>query len=147
MIDDLEKKIVRALNQNARKSCREIAKELGISVTAVINKMKKFEKLGVIKGYIPIVDAKYFKFELRAVIALRLSHQCVMGVQKRIAEDTRVISIYDITGEWDSIVIGLFRDTEDLDDFIKNLLSLEGIITSVTHIVLNIVKDEKRVLV
>jgi len=43
MIDDLDRKIIRVLNEDARKSYREMAKQLGISVTAVINRMKKFE--------------------------------------------------------------------------------------------------------
>lgn len=73
MIDDLEKKIIRVLNLNARKSFREVAKELGASVTAVINKVKKLENSGVIRGYIPIIDQEYFGFNLIAIIAMRIS--------------------------------------------------------------------------
>ena len=62
---------------------------------------------------------------------------------KKIAEDHRVLAVYDITGEWDSIVIGYFKDRKDLNNFIKNLLLLKNIDRSVTHIVLNTVKEEK----
>ena len=48
MIDELEKKIIRVMNQNARKSFREIAKEVGTSVTAVIHTVKKLEGIGAI---------------------------------------------------------------------------------------------------
>ncbi len=41
MADELDRKIIRALNQNARKSFREVAKEVGTSVTAVINQGEK----------------------------------------------------------------------------------------------------------
>jgi len=57
------------------------------------------------------------------------------------------VSIYDITGEWDSMIIGYFKDRQDLNDFIKNLLSLENVDRTVTHIVLNVVKEERRILV
>ncbi len=147
MADELDKKIIQSLNENARKSFREVAKDVGISVTAVIHRVKKFEDAGIIKGYIPIVDSGYFGMELMAVIALRISQGKLLETQKSIARDARVIAVYDITGEWDSIVIGRFKDPQDLNDFIKNLLSQKNVYRSVTHIVLNVVKEERRVIV
>ena len=147
MIDDLGKKIIRVLNQNARRSFREIAKEVGTSVTAVIHKIKKFEESGIIKGYIPIVDPEYFDLKLIAIIALRISRGKLLETQQKIAEDPRVVAVYDITGEWDSMIIGYFKDQQDLNSFIKNLLSQENVDRSVTHIVLNMIKEERRILV
>lgn len=147
MADDLDKKIIRSLNENARKSFREVAKDVGTSVTAVIHRVKKFEDSGTIKGYIPLIDSGYFGMELMAVIALRISQGKLLETQKNIALDARVIAVYDITGEWDSIVIGRFKDRQDLNDFIKNLLSQKNVYRSVTHIVLNVVKEERRVIV
>jgi Lrp/AsnC family transcriptional regulator for asnA, asnC and gidA len=144
MIDDLDRKIVRVLNQNARKSFRDVAKEVDTSVTAVINRVKKLEESGFIQGYIPLVEPEYFGLNL---IALRISKGKLLETQKKIAKDKRVVSIYDITGEWDSLIIGYFKDRQDLNDFIKNLLSLEYVDRTVTHIVLNVVKEERRVLV
>ncbi len=145
MVDELDRRIIRALNQNARKSFREIAKELETSVTAVIHRIRKFEEKGVIKGYIPVVDSGLIGYDITAVIALRISKGKLLETQQKIAEDKRVAAVYDITGEWDSIVIGYFRDRMDLNDFIKDLLSRENVDRSITHLVLNVVKDEKRI--
>lgn len=145
MADELDKKIIRSLNENARKSFREVAKDVGTSVTAVIHRVKKFEDSGTIKGYIPLVDSGYFGMELMAVIALRISQGKLLETQKNIARDARVLAVYDITGEWDSMVIGRFKDRQDLNDFIKNLLTQKNVYRSVTHIVLNVVKEEYRV--
>ena len=147
MIDDLGRKIIGVMNINARQSFREIAKAVGTSVTAVIHKVKQMESSGTIRGYIPVVEAAAFGFELAAVIALRISKGKLIETQERIAEDPRVSAVYDITGEWDSLVVGRFRGRDDLNAFIKNLLSLPNVDRSVTHLVLNTVKDERRVLV
>lgn len=147
MKDDLDRRIIRALNQNARKSYREIAKEVGTSVTAVISRIKKYEEAGAIKGYIPVIDQEFFGLSLIAVIALRISKGKLLETQRVIAEDSRIAAVYDITGEWDSVVLGYFRDREDLNDFIKGLLALENVDRSVTHIVLNVVKEERRIQV
>jgi DNA-binding Lrp family transcriptional regulator len=146
-VEELELKIVRALNQNSRKSFREVAKEIGTSAPVVINKIKKLEELGAIKGYIPVLDPEYFGFTLMAVIALRISHGKLIEAQERIAEDPRVLAIYDVTGEWDSIVIAHFKGREDLNKFIKTILAQKYVDRTVTHIVLNVVKDERRIVI
>ncbi len=145
MADELDKKIIQALNRNARKSFREIAKEVGTSVTAVIHRIKKFEETGAIKGYIPVVDQEYFGFSLSAIIALRISRGKLLDIQQKIAEDPRIAAVYDVTGDWDSLIIGYFRDRHDLNDFIKDLLLLENVDRTVTHIVLNVIKEERRI--
>jgi len=145
--DNMDRKIIRVLNENARSSFREIARETGASVTSIINRVKKFERSGIIKGYIPVVDMDYFGIKMIAIIALRISQGKLLETQRNIAEDLRVAAVYDITGEWDSIIIGYFRDHADLNDFIKNLLASENVDRSVTHIVLNVVKEERRIKV
>lgn len=145
MADEMDRKIIRILNKNARKSFREVAREAGLSVTSIIHRVKKFEESGVIKGYIPIIDMEYFNIKLIAIIALRISQGKLLETQKRIAEDPRVAAVYDITGEWDSIIIGYFQDQGDLNDFIKGLLAGKNVDRSVTHVVLNVVKEERRI--
>lgn len=147
MAEEMERKIVKALNQNARKSFREIAKEIGTSAPAVINNVKKLEKLGAIRGYIPILDPEYFGYDLIAVIALRISHGKLIETQEKIAEDPHVSTIYDVTGEWDSLVIAHFKGRGELNTFIKNVLSQKYVDRTVTHIVLNVVKDERRIII
>ncbi len=146
-MDELEKKVIRALNQNSRKSFREIAKEIGTSAPVVINKIKKLEEAGAIKGYIPILDPEYFGYALMAVVALRISHGKLIEAQEKIAEDPRVLAIYDVTGDWDSIVIARFKSREDLNSFIKGILAQKYVDRTVTHIVLNVVKEERRLIV
>lgn len=146
-MEKMELKIIRALNQNSRKSFREIAKEIGTSAPVVINKVKRLEEEGAIKGYIPILNPEYFGYTLMAVVALRISHGKLIEAQEKIAEDSHVISIYDVTGEWDSIVIAHFKNREDLNTFIKKVLAQKYVDRTATHIVLNVVKDERRLIV
>ncbi len=147
MIEELERKIVRALNKDSRKSYRKIAKEIGSSAPVVINKIKKLEKLGAIKGYIPIIDQEYFGYGLLAVIAIRISHGKLIETQEKIAKDPHVFAVYDITGEWDSLAIARFKNRADLNQFTKRILSEKYVDRTITHIVLNVVKDDRIVKV
>jgi DNA-binding Lrp family transcriptional regulator len=144
MIDELDRKIVRALNANARRSFREIAKEAGTSATSVMHTVKKLEGIGAIKGYVPVVDPEYFGFGLAAIVAVRISKGKLLETQKRIARDPHVAAVYDVTGDWDSFIVGRFTGREDLNGFIKGLLVIPHVDRTVTHIVLNVVKEEPR---
>jgi DNA-binding Lrp family transcriptional regulator len=145
MIDDLSKKIIDSLNEDARKSFREIAKETGTSVTAVIHAVKSLETKGVIRGYIPVVDPAAVGLDLSAIIAVRISQGKLLETQKKIAEDLRVAAVYDVTGEWDCLVLARFRGRDDLNRFIKKINAYPHIDRTITHLVLNTVKDERRV--
>ena len=144
MIDELDRKIVRVLNVNGRKSFREVARDIGTSATAVINTVRKLEAAGAIRGYVPVVDPEYFGFHLAAIIAVRISRGKLLETQKKISQDAHVAAVYDVTGDWDSFIIGRFTNREDLNGFIKKITSLRHVDRTVTHLVLNVVKEEKR---
>jgi DNA-binding Lrp family transcriptional regulator len=145
MIGETERKIIRAMTENARRSFREIAKEVGTSVTAVIQAVKRLEAEGVIRGYIPVVDPAQVGFDLTAVVAVRISQGRLLETQRKIAEDPRVFAVYDITGEWDSIVVARFKGREDLNRFLKRIAAVPNVDRTVTHLVLNTVKEERRI--
>ena len=147
MIDELDRKIIRSLNNNARKSFREVAKEVGTSPTAVIHTVRKLEAAGAIRGYVPAVDPEYFGFSLTAIIAVRISRGKLLESQKRISKDPHIAAVFDVTGDWDSFLIGRFTGRSDLDGFIKTLLASPHIERTMTYIVLNVVKDEPRLAV
>ena len=65
----------------------------------------------------------------------------MMDVQRQISADQRVFSVYDVTGDWDSMVLARVKDREDLDDLTKSVFTLKGISRSYTHVVLNTVKE------
>ncbi len=147
MHDDTDRRIVRALNENARRSFREIAREVGTSVTAVIHAVKRLEESGAIRGYLPDVDPAAFGVQLVAIVALRISKGKLIETQQKIAQDPRVQAVYDVTGDWDSFVVGYFKDRDDLNAFVKHLLATPNVDRSLTHLVLNVVKEERRVKV
>ena len=145
-MDELDYKILRKLNENARKSYREIARELKVSLSTISNRIKKLEDEKIIEGYIPVINQEKMGFDLTAVINVKISHGKLIEVQEKISKDKHVSSIYDITGDWDSLIIANFKDRRDLNGFIKGVLAMENVEKTNTQIVLNIVKNEKRVM-
>jgi len=145
-MDEVDYKILEKLNENARKSYREIARELNISLTTVSNRIKKMEDEKVIERYIPLINQEKIGYDLTAAINVKISHGKLIEVQERISKDKHVSCVYDITGDWDSLIIAHFKDRRDLNSFIKGVLSMEYVEKTNTQIVLNIVKNEKRLM-
>ena len=138
-------KIVASLNQNARKSFRQMAKELDVSMSTISNRIRKMEAEGVIKGYIPVIDPQKVGYDLLAVIGMRISRGKMIKVQDNISKTPEVISVYDITGEWDSMIVARFRNRRELNKFIKWITGMEFVERTYTQIVLNVVKEEIKV--
>ena len=141
MIDDTDRRILAVLLADARTSMRSIAEEVGVALGTVSNRVKRMEEIGVIQGYGVRLNAETIGWTMTVLCGLRIEKGQLMEVQRKIAEDPRVFGIYDVTGEFDSMVLARVRDRAHLDDLSKTVLSSEGIIRTVTHVVLNTVKQ------
>ncbi len=124
-----------------------MARKLHISLSTISNRIKKLENDKIIMNYIPVVDQEKLGYSLTAIINLKISRGKLIEVQEKISKDQRVRAVFDITGEWDSVLIANFKDRRDLNGFIKGVLSMEYVERTNTQLVLNIVKDEKCVVV
>jgi len=78
---------------------------------------------------------------LTVVIGMRIQKGRLIEIQEKIAKDSRVYAVYDVTGDFDSMIVAKASNRKDLDDLSKNVLSIEGVERSVTHLVLNTVKE------
>jgi len=146
-LDDLDIDILRSLNENARKSFRDIAKELHVSLTTVSNRVRALEKNGVIQGYMPIVDATKLGYDIMVVIGIKVIHGKIVETERDLAKEDGVFAVFDSTGEWDAIVMARFHNRTELNSFVKKVLDHENVDRTYTQVVLNITRDEKRVLV
>ena len=142
MLDDTDRNIIQVLEKDARTSLRRIAEEVGVSLGTVSNRVKKLEEAGIIKEYRVILDADKVGWGLNVVIGLRIQKGRLIEIQEKIARDPRVYGVYDVTGDFDSMIIARARDRSDLDDLSKNVLSMDGVDRSVTHLVINTVKEK-----
>lgn len=144
MLDELDLAIVRELIKDGRASYRSIAKKLGISVATVASRVMALEKNGIIKGYTALIDYEKLGYEITAIIELTISKGKLLEVQRQVAEKSNVSNVYDVTGETDSIIVARFKNREELNKFVKWLLSIPYIERTLTHLVLGIVKEDPR---
>ena len=143
-MDEKDLKILNVLNKNARISYRNITREINVSLSTVANRIKNLEEEGIIKNYIPLVDFEKIGYNLTVLINLKITHGKLIETQKKISLLPNVYAVYDITGNWDSLVIARFKNRRDLNKFVKNILTYDNVEQTNTQLVLNIVKEDHR---
>jgi len=146
-VDEVDRKIIRVLQKDARKSFNKIAENLGIAVGTAYNRVKSMEDNGILKGYTIILDSAKLGYNLTAIILIQAEGRYLPEVEKELAKLDEVISIYDVTGDYDVAVIARFRDRPSLNNFIKSTLKMAHVTKTVTNVVLNVVKEDFRVKV
>ena len=146
MLDEIDKKLLQELLKDSKRSQRELAKAIGVSTATVINHITRLESAGVVKDYTVMVDWERLGYELTVIIEITVARGKLIEVQQAISKLPYVCAVYDITGEIDSIAVAKFKNRQDLSEFPKALLSMPDIERTNTHVVLNTVKEDFRML-
>ncbi|MDG1539630.1 MAG: Lrp/AsnC family transcriptional regulator [Candidatus Poseidonia sp.] len=141
-LDETDRRLLSLLNDDARQSQRQLARQLGVAQGTVTNRIKRLEECGVISGYSAVLNPEKIGWTMTIMAGLRIVKGSMIDVQQKIAADPRVFAVYDVTGDWDSMVLARVKDREDLDNLTKTVFTLEGVARSFTHVVLNTVKED-----
>ena len=145
-LDDRDIKILNHLLTDARQSARQLAHRLGVSTVTMISRMKKLEENKIIKGYSVRLDHELLGYDITALIEIKTRKGTMLEIENEIAKQDNVIAVYDITGDADIVVIAKFKNINSLSGFVKKLLEITNVENTVTHIVLNTIKEDERLL-
>lgn len=117
-LDDVDRKILLILQKNARTKISEIAKEIHLSVTAVMRRIEKMEDEGIIQCYRTMIDGRKAGFEVHGFLIGGVSHKRLSEVDQyleKIPEITRCETI--ISGGKELILEFYFKDLDALMQF------------------------------
>ncbi len=143
-IDALDKRILNLLQQDCRLSFNKIAAQADISVGTAYNRIKNLEAKGLVTKYTALIDSIKLGYSLTAIIFVQAKGDHLEQVEKEIATDPNVATVYDVTGEFDAVVVAKFKDREELNKFVKHLAALTHVKRTITTVSLSTVKEDFR---
>ncbi len=135
----LKKKDIALLNElqkDCRQSLKKMSRKLGMSITTVHEKMKKFEREGVIKGYKAILDPGKTDNDVVAFILVRMEYfhspngepLSQREVAKKISLIPHVREVHIVSGEWDILIKARGKTIKEIGNFvIDRLRKIKGI--------------------
>jgi Lrp/AsnC family transcriptional regulator for asnA, asnC and gidA len=145
LLDELDLQILDMIKGNARLSIRELARALKRSPSVIHRRLKRLERLGIVKGYTALLDYTKLGYGIHALTLLQVEGEHITDVERMLAQEANVRAVYDITGEYDIAIITVFSSVSELDSFIKRILKVPYIKRSVTNIILRVVKDSPNI--
>src|SRR5688572_31457083 len=141
MIDTMDRAILNILQQDGRTSNADIARQVNLAPSAVLERIRKLEERGVIRGYSADINAKALDYGMTAIIAVRTS-ECGEGVGEELAAIPEVQEVHEVAGDDCFYIKVLSRDTESLGLFLREKIKgIPNVVSTRTTIVLKTFKE------
>lgn len=143
MIDLIDTKILNILQENARTSNAEIARQVGLAPSAVFERIRKLEDRRIIRGYRADIDPKVLGLAQLAFTFVR-SNDRPGGVEtgEKLAEIPEILEVHHVAGEDCFLVKARARDSEAVGRLLRERLgSIATIASTRTTMVLETVKE------
>ena len=141
-MDDVDRHILNLLQDDARRSFKEIAEEVKVSEATVFVRVKKLVKNSVIKSYKAIVDPKQVGRGTLAFVMLKANPNVYTKVLPTLVNMDEIYEIFDVTGAYYAILKIRTSSTEELAAIIDKIGMIEGITGTETAVVLRSIKEE-----
>ncbi|MDG3582688.1 Lrp/AsnC ligand binding domain-containing protein [Galbibacter pacificus] len=138
-IDGIDKEILRALMEDARKPILEIARKIGISGAAIHQRLRKLESSGLISGSKFVINPRVLGYHTMAFIGIYLD-KAMRNPEavKQLREIPEVLECHYTTGNWSILIKILCKDNEHLMNVLNHKIqSIEGVSRTETFISLN----------
>jgi Lrp/AsnC family transcriptional regulator, leucine-responsive regulatory protein len=146
-IDEIDRRILSLLQDNARMTQTEVAKAVGLAPSAVLERMRKLESRGAIRGYVALVDPHVLDHRMLAFVAVRTSTvgEEERGVAERLAAIPEVLEVHFVAGD-DCLLLKMrARDAEHIGELLRHQVgTVPGVRSTRTTIVLGSVKESPR---
>lgn len=135
-MDSIDMKIVSILQKNARESASSIAKQVGMAVSSVTERIRRLENQGVILQYTAVVDQSKIEGGVAAMMSLKVDLEYFDELSEELPKAPNVTSFYILTGEYDFM---LQINAVSADEFRRvhhNIMSRKGVLQVKTNYIL-----------
>ncbi len=138
-IDSLDLKIIKALQDDARKPFLEIARKLTVSGGTIHQRMEKLKEMGIIKGSKLVVDYKKLGQKVSVLLGIHLHNaKDVSKVIKKLGKLNEVVETHYTTGNFALMVKVIVKDIDHFHSFlVKKLQVIEEILSTESFICLD----------
>ncbi len=135
-LDILDMKIIRALQEDARKPVITLARQVGANEATVRKRIRKLMKNGIIQRFTVVLDYHKLGRIIKAFIGLRVQPPRVREIVDHLSKNPDVQVLYRTTGDIDIIIEVIFESMEDLNTFLESELKVEGILGTIVTVVI-----------
>lgn len=145
MLDAKDKKLLILLQNDSKKTTKQLANELDLSVTAVFERIKKLEKQQVIGKYVALVDKTKLHKNFIVLCHVKLvqhKKEYISQFENEITQFSEVLECFHVSGDYDYILKICVRDIEEYREFmVSKLTNLQHIASTQSSFMIKEVKN------
>ncbi|UCH63336.1 MAG: Lrp/AsnC family transcriptional regulator [Fidelibacterota bacterium] len=146
-LDSIDKKILTLLQQRGRITNAELSKRVGLSAASALERVKKLERGGIIKGYHARLDPAAVGIGLVILVEVTLArhqHDAILRFVEAVQTVEEIVDCYHVTGRADYLLRVVAKDIPSYELFVMETLStLPGVQHIETMMILSAVKESK----
>lgn len=135
-LDDIDKRILALLMDDARMATAAIAKQIGIARTTAIARIASLEKRGVIAGYGLRLNQALYQPAVRAYVGIAVDPRRSAGLLKELERLPQVETLCAVSGPVDYMLTLRCQSTAELDQLLDRVGAIEGVRQTTTSIIL-----------
>lgn len=126
-MDSLDRSILQCLSENSRQSATEISHKVHLSIAAVIERIRKLERNGIIRQYTIVADQHKIGNEVTALMEVSLEHpRYYEEFTRAMSANVNVVSCDYLTGDYDFMLKIQTRSSESLEQLHRVIKSIRG---------------------
>ena len=145
MIDNIDRIILKALQENARMSNADLARKAELSPSAILTRVKRLEEQGYIDEYTARLNRLQMGYDMLCFVGVSLQRHEIEQVSEfddAIAKIPEVLECHHVTGDFDYLLKVIAKNTADLEQFLIHVLTpIRGVARIHTSVVLSEVKS------
>ena len=144
-LDETDKKLLLFLQEDCKQTTKELSGKLGLSVTAVYERVKKMENAGIISKYVALLDRSKIRKNFIALCHVKLAQhkkEFVLQFEKEVMDLEEVTECFHVSGDYDYILKIGVKDIEDYRNFmLTKLTTLQHISSTHSSFMISEVKN------
>ena len=145
MLDIKDKKLLLLLQNDSKKTTKELANALELSVTAVFERIKKLEKQKIIEKYVALVNKSRLNKNFIVLCHVKLiqhKKEYIAQFEKEITQFPEVLECFHVSGDYDYILKICVKDIEEYREFmVSTLTNLQHIASTQSSFMIKEVKN------
>ncbi|WP_246681187.1 Lrp/AsnC family transcriptional regulator [Mesorhizobium sp. B2-6-1] len=135
-LTEKDRQLLALMQKNAREPVASLARQLGVSRTALQERIQKLEAGGVIEGYAVRLTKEAAQNSVHCFTFAALNNKSYPDVSRKIKAMPSIQAVYAITGEWDLIIHVAAETLEKLNREVNALNEISGIVKTASHVVM-----------
>ena len=137
-IDETDRQLLDELQTDSKRSLKEIGTAVGLSAPSVMERVRKLENAGIIKGYHALLDARKVGLDISAFIGVSIASPVQLASFETWVESIpQILECHHVTGGHTLLLKVKTQNTGDLEKLIRRIRSMEGVASTETMVVLS----------